>query len=171
MEEASSIFEGTDIQITTQGQRHLGAAIGTFSFAACGTQGGEEDSRNHCSCRNRPHPPSSSVYCICYGMIGRWQYVMRTTDNTSALFQPLEDAIHQHFIPALTVRAPCSADERKLLSLPARYGGLNIVDPVDTADRELTASRKISGPLTEMIANQTDLPQHCVCGVPLLTMQ
>ena len=62
---------------------------------------------------------------------------MRTIENTSTLFTPLENAIHQQFIPALTGREPCSQEERELLSLPACLGGLNITDPTAIAKKAI----------------------------------
>ena len=32
---------------------------------------------------------------------------MRTIKSVGSLFQPLEEVIHQHFIPAVTGRDPC----------------------------------------------------------------
>ena len=71
----------------------------------------------------------------------------------SAAFQPLEDAIHQQFIPALTGHAPCSTEMRRLLSLPTRNGGLNIVN---IAERQMNASKAITTvtPLKEMIMHR-----------------
>jgi hypothetical protein len=43
-----------------------------------------------------------------------------------------------------------------LLSLPTRYGGLNIVNPVEEASLQLDASRKITEPLKKMIIEQSD---------------
>ena len=43
---------------------------------------------------------------------------MRTVENIDIFFQPLEEAINQIFVPALTGRGPCNPDERKLVSLP-----------------------------------------------------
>ena len=54
---------------------------------------------------------------------------MRTIESVGAFFQPLEEAIHQHFLPTLTGRMPSSEVERELLSLPCRFGGLNITNP------------------------------------------
>ena len=39
----------------------------------------------------------------------------------------IEEAIYEKLIPALTGRGQSSPEERKLLSLPRRYGGLNII--------------------------------------------
>ena len=50
------------------------------------------------------------------------QLVLRTIPEIKELLLPLEDAIHQHFIPALTGRPPCSTIERDLLALPVRGG-------------------------------------------------
>ena len=46
--------------------------------------------------------------------------MMRTMPNLHDLLLPLEDAIRQHFIPALTGRTSCSTVERDLLALPVR---------------------------------------------------
>ena len=81
---------------------------------------------------------------------------LRTIKDIDTLFQPLEDAISQTFIPALTGRCQCSYEERKLLSLPLRSGGLNIINPVISASGEYRASQKISEPLKEMIIEQKE---------------
>ena len=76
--------------------------------------------------------------------------------NVGKLFQPIEDIITEKLIPALTGRSHCSIEERKLLSPPRRYGGLNIVNPVEEASLQLDASRKITEPLKKMIIEQSD---------------
>ena len=77
-------------------------------------------------------------------------------DNVGKLFQPIEDIITEKLIPALTGRSHCSIEERKLLSLPTRYGGLNIVNPVEEVSLQLDASRKITVPLKKMIIELSD---------------
>jgi hypothetical protein len=79
---------------------------------------------------------------------------MRTVENIEKLFQPIEEIIIDKFIPALTGKSHCSVAERKLLSLPTRYGGLNIVNPVEEACLQFDASTKITDPLKRMIINQ-----------------
>ena len=118
--------------MTTLFQLHLGAAIGTTAFA-------EEYIENNLTeisylskfALSQPH----SVYAVfVHGLVGRWRFVMRTCENTSAFFVPLEKAIHQQFITALTGCEPCSQEERQLLALPAHLGGLNIAIPTAIAD-------------------------------------
>ena len=64
----------------------------------------------HLSDIAKTHPYAAFVH----GMIHKWNYVMHTINSVGPLFQPLEDAIHQHLIPSLTGRAPCSQLERLL---------------------------------------------------------
>ena len=104
----------------------------------------------------RTHP-QAAYSAFVHGFAGKWQYVMWSIDSPSSLFQPLEDAIHQELIPALTGREPNSPEEKKLLALPVRHGGLNICNPVEMTETELMGSKSISAPLTEMITSQTNI--------------
>ena len=76
---------------------------------------------------------------------------MRTISH---LFQPLEDAIRLKLIPSLTGHSACSAQEREILSLPCRLGGLGVVNPVDIADSQFTTSTRITASLQSLIQDQ-----------------
>ena len=76
---------------------------------------------------------------------------MHTIPGISSLLKPLEVVISPKFIPALTGRL-VSEDERALLALPIRLGGLGIVDPV--SDFEFAASEKVTSPLAGLILQQ-----------------
>ena len=158
---AQSIFADTNIQVTARGQRHLGAALGSRSFAeeyvaqkvAAWTA---EVSALAVVAATRPH----AAYCaFTHGMIGRWIYVMRTSmrtvPNIGPLFQPLEDAIRLQFIPAFTGHGSCSMVEREVLSLPCRLGGLGIINPTIVADLQYDASTKITNSLKDLIIQQS----------------
>ena len=69
--------------------------------------------------------------------------------------QPLEDIIRQQLLPALTGRDIPSDMECELLALPARRGGLGIVDPT-TMDEEYTSSLSLTAPLTVRIMQQNN---------------
>ena len=59
------------------------------------------------------HP--HNAYCVLvHGVIPKWNYVTRTIESVGSLFQPLEEVIHQHFIPALTGQDPRYKLERDL---------------------------------------------------------
>ena len=53
-------------------------------------------------------------------------YFLRTTLDISDLLIPIEDTTRNRFIPAITGGRICNEEERKLLSLPTRYGDLTI---------------------------------------------
>ena len=68
--------------------------------------------------------------------------------------KPLEDAIRQCFIPALT-KWPAPGDlERELLALPTRLGGLGLVNPAAQSDDAYEASVNITAPLAALIVEQ-----------------
>jgi hypothetical protein len=69
------------------------------------------------------------------------------------LFQPLEDAIRQVFIPSL-LRREVNDLERDLLSLPARMGGMGITKPIDECLVSHTNSEYVSAPLVRLVKRQ-----------------
>ena len=131
VELAKTQFADTDVAITTYGKRHLGAALGSKTFT-------EEYVHNKVQkwttdiinlagvATTQPH---AAYAAYIHGLSNHWLYLLRTVPDISDLLQPLEFAIHQHLIPALTGRPPCSSIERALLTLPTRLGGLGIRNP------------------------------------------
>ncbi len=69
--------------------------------------------------------------------------------------KPLDDAIDEVFLPAL-FDAQISENERKILSLPVKHGGLGLRIVSSEADKSFEASVKFTQPLTEQIHNQSD---------------
>ena len=106
--------------------------------------------------------PHAAYTAFTHGLLGSWTYLLRTVPDVGPLLQPLEEAIHQIFLPALTGRAPCCPMERELLSLPTCLGGLGIIDPSKTAGSEFATSTKLSAPLTALI-----VAQECCYSVDL----
>ena len=97
--------------------------------------------------------PQLALAAFTKALCHRWTFVQRTIPNIEHLFDPLEHAIHHKLIPALTGRE-VSDLERKMLSLPVRMGGMGILNPAETANREYSASIAITGKLKELIINQ-----------------
>ena len=79
---------------------------------------------------------------------------MRTIPDISELLKPLEFEISHKLIPALTYSRQPTSEERELLSLPARLGGLGITNPVKSAQQEYSCSQLLTKPLTTNIPNQ-----------------
>ena len=102
-----------------------------------------------------------AVYsCYTKAISHRWSYVQRTIPGIRHLFIPLEEAIKEKLIPAIIGRK-ISDVERKIFAVPVRMGGMNILNPVETAETEYESSRYITENLAQVIGNQeTDLTNY-----------
>ena len=101
--------------------------------------------------------PHAAYAGFVHGLVGRWTYLLCTVPDIGPLLLPLEEVIHQKFLPVLTGRPPCSPEERELLSLPVRFGGLGIIDPSTTANTEFQISELVSAPLVALIVLQENV--------------
>ena len=156
LDAAEDVFAGTEVKITAQGKRHLGAALGTRSFVEgyvtkCVTSWIEELGKLSNIARTHPQAAYSAFV---HAIRGKWHYLARTVPDIQDLLLPLEKAVRQVFIPALTGRAAPGDLERELLSLPPRLGGLGLVNPVTTADSEHQASLHLTSALVCLLAQQ-----------------
>ena len=79
---------------------------------------------------------------------------MRTISEISHHLVSLEEILCNRFIPAITGGHKCNDTERKLLSLPAGFGGLTIPMFYERATVEYSNSRKLTVQLAPLIKNQ-----------------
>ena len=145
---AKKVFAGCGIGITTEGKRHLGAAIGSPTFVKHYVS---EKVDYWVSCvqklrviaKVQPH----MAYCaFTHGLVGKWTYFLKTLPGISDFLQPLELSIIKEFIP--TVTGKCVSDlERDLLALPAHMGGLGLCDPSVNANFEFDSSLQATSAL------------------------
>ena len=156
LEEATKIFENSGVKITAQGKRHLGAVVGTNKFKNdfVKSQVDQWCDQIRKLATIAETQPQSAYSAFTTGLRHRYSFFMRTIPDISELFKPLEDEIHHKLIPALTYGRQPTAEERELLSLPARLGGLGITNPVKSADQEYVNSQLLTKPLTTNIINQ-----------------
>ena len=66
----------------------------------------------------------------------------------------MENCIRYSFIPAITNGHKYNDEERLILTLPPRLGGLGIRNPVISADQEYNNSLKVTSALVERITTQ-----------------
>lgn len=150
------IFHGSGVVITKEGQRHLGAVIGTNDFKEkyVGEKVGEwvkeVDALTNIA-RTEPHAAYSAYT---HGLQHRWRYVMRTIPGIGPLLRPLEASIRNSFIPILLKCHALGDDERALLELPPRLGGMGITSPEKLAGAENINSINLTRSLTEKIVAQ-----------------
>ena len=152
---AKEIFHGSKVTISTTGERHMGACVGSQShkqtYVSDKVNKWIEDVEE--LARLAEDEPQAVYSCYTKAISHRWSYIQRTIPNISQLFEPLENAIKDKLIPALVGRKVNNL-ERKILALPVRLGGMNILNPVETADIEYRASLYITQDLAQVITNQ-----------------
>ena len=159
---AKETFKGTAINITTQGQKHLGAVVGSRSYL---TEYVDEKVEGWIKevtklAEFTTTQPQASYAIYTFGLKHRWTYFLRTLPDIQDLLQPLENAITKVFLPALTEH-DCTPLEREILALPVRKGGLGVTNPCQQADLEYAASTKVTAPLVEQIQLQAhELPDE-----------
>lgn len=156
-EEAKCVFQDTGICITTEGKRHLGAAIGSSSFVERFVskkvdEWSEEVEKLASVAGSQPH---AAYAAFVHGTKHKWSYLCRTVPNCGHLLQPLEEAIQQKLIPAISGRLPCSSTERDLLALPTKMGGLDLPNPTATAENEFESSKQVTATLVQSIIRQS----------------
>lgn len=152
--EATELFRGTGIQITSEGRPLLGSPVGSQDYINRFVQSKVDtwsDLLFTLSHFAETYP--QAVYsAVTHGVTGWWQFLCRTTPNICPLLSPLEDAIRNKLIPSLVGRDP-SINLRELFALPVRLGGLGICDPTTLGD-EYNYSTCVSSPLIDLICGQ-----------------
>ena len=118
-------FNDTEINITKEGKKHLGAVVGSRSYPTEYVNEKVDGWVNEIIklAEFATTYPEASYAVYTFGLKHRWTYYYRTLSDIQALLQPLEDAIANIFLPAL-VDHNCSSVERDILALPVRKGGI-----------------------------------------------
>ena len=71
-------------------------------------------------------------------------------------FNELEAVILNQFVPTV-IGCEVSLTNRLLFSLPARWGGLGVFNPTETAELSYSLSRKATQEITKSIKDGSDL--------------
>ncbi len=144
------------VNITSQGRPYLGAALGSEEFSDLFVKKKAMEWQDELTllAKVATSQPHATFAAFIHGFVHKFTYLSRTTPNKDHLLQPLEDIIRSQLIPAWTGRAPPNDVERELFGLPARLGGLGIVNPASRSSKESQASISISAPLSHLIESQ-----------------
>ena len=151
------MFKDTTIKITKEVHRHLGAVIGSQEFKAEYCQQLIKDWVQQLENLSEiaKIEPQSAYSAFISGFQGKLTFYMRTIKGIEQFLQPIEDTIRNKFIPAISEGRHCSDDERELLSLPTRYGGMGIKNPVETAKEEFENSKKLTKQMSSLLYEQS----------------
>ena len=121
---AKLLFGDTGIEITCDGERHLGAVIGredareTYVKKKVEKWVKDVEELSEIALDEPQAALSGYTKALCH----RWTFVMRTIQDTKDLFIPLEKCIREKFVPAIIGRN-VSDLHRRMLALPVRLGG------------------------------------------------
>ena len=152
---AREVFRDTAINVTTEGHKHLGAALGSRSFFE------EYDGERVDEWVNEVtkladfaiSQPQASYAAFTFGLRHRWTYFLRTLPDIAELLEPLERAINEVLIPAVTDHTVTKV-ERDLLGLPVGMARFGFTDPIVTSSSEYESSIKVTNPLMGRIVEQ-----------------
>ena len=152
---AREMFNGTGINITDHGRKHLGAVIGSSKYK-------EEYVREKVDewiasilrlSNIAKTQPQAAYSCSVKGFAHKFTYFMRTIPDIRTLLLPLDEAIDA-FLKILFNDYDFNNMERKLWSLPVRMGGMGITIPSEISDEQYANSRVINETLTTKVYDQ-----------------
>ena len=151
--EAQSLFAQSGVNITSSGQKHLGAALGNLEFTTkfIETKVKEWTREVEVLSEFGRRDPHSAYAAVTHGLISKWLYLMRTIPNINQSLKPLEEEIRHKLIPAIIGRSDITNEERSLLALPCRLGGMGLINPMEISDDQYHSSRDITAPLINLI--------------------
>ncbi len=92
---AAEIFHGSGVNISAEGKRHLGSAIGSSSFIKTYIQEKVKqwvEEVKHLATIATAHPQVAYA-AFTHGFSNKWTYLTRTIPDMANALQPLEDAI------------------------------------------------------------------------------
>ncbi|XP_068723901.1 uncharacterized protein [Montipora capricornis] len=157
VDEAKRVF-GDKVNITSQGQRHLGAVIGSQEFKDqyCREKvlrwKGELEALSQIA-RSQPH---AAYIVFTRGYKSKFIYFMRTIESFQDYVDPIQEAIDDLLLPTLFGQTePLPSDLRQLVTLSPAKGGLGIPDLRFEAPQQFAASTSITASHVDSITTQS----------------
>ena len=159
---AQAMFADTKINITSEGKKHLGASIGspTYKKDFVKSKVDEWASQLHTLSKIAKIYPHTAYCAFTAGFKHKLNYMMRTLDSIETNLAPIEEVINNQLIPALLEGRTVNENERELLSLPVKLGGLGITNFTKIAKFEYDTSRSLTQKLREKITDITRPPEN-----------
>ena len=153
LEEPVQVFGGTNIQISTEGKRYLGAVIGM-----------EENKKKHindkiCECTKEINMLTDiatthlqAAYTACdTSYQHKLTYLLQTIPNIKDQLKRIDEVVRHKLIPAIIGGRIINDSEREMLSLPTRLGCLGLTIFTETAENEYKDLTRIMSNLQTQI--------------------
>ena len=156
-ENALRIFDGTGVNITKEGKKYLGGFVGTedgkTKYIKVLLESWCHDLKELAKIAKIEPQAAYSSFTSGFNK-HKMTYFMRTIPNIENEMAELDSIIDGDFLPAITESHNFSADERRLVSLPVRMGGLGIPIFSELCIREHYTSKNITKQLSDNIVNR-----------------
>ena len=155
-QKAVEIFSDTEVNITTEGKRHLGAVVGSESYKQTYVMKKVDEWCKELQLLSRiaSIQPQAAYSCFVSGYRQKFNFLMRTVPDIGQMMSLIDDIIRTDFIPAICEGVVINDYERLLVSLPVRFGGLAIPIFADTCYEEYENSKLVTEKLKNRIVNQ-----------------
>ena len=155
---AETVFQGTGLKITTAGNRHLGAVVGTNEFKDKYVKEKVDEWIDELMeleniAKVDPHIAYSAYV---FGLQHQFTYVLRTIPQISKHLEILDKAIDRYLIQHLIKDHTITELERIWLSLPVRLGGMGLNIISEMAPHYYENSRRMTKALVDGIIHQHD---------------
>ena len=162
--DAKRSFNGSNVQLTSAGKRHLGAVIGSGEFrnSYCKEIVDEWVKEIGVLAEVAVTEPQAAYTCFISGYQHKFTYFLRTIPHFDQHLKKLEEVIKHRLLPAILGGHIVTDQERKLLALPPRLGGMGIKIPYEYAEFEYQCSRKVTKALVQQIVDENQPDENDV---------
>ena len=156
LEEAMELFAGTNIKITSDGRRYLGGFIGKKE----GLQSYQQElvknwiSEIETLSDFAKTEPQAVYSCFTHGWVHKLNYFLRVIPDFSDELKLLDETIDLKLLPVMLGKNFISENERELLSLSPKLGGLGIPIFSKTCLQEFENSRRLTNQSINNIREQ-----------------
>ena len=156
---AQNVFNN-EIQITVDGQRHLGAVVGSAQFKDdyCNGLVSHWQSIMKKLVEVSESYPQAAYVGFRRGFLSKMMYFFRTIPDFQNYLKDLQTMINNEFVINLFgTNSAFGSDFNDLLSLPTSKGGLGIPDLESDAQYQYASSKKITSIHVESLSSQEHL--------------
>ena len=144
------------MNITTEGNRHLGAALGLKSYRDeyCSDMVNEWVDQLNALCDVAETQPQAYTR----GFASKFTYFQRTIPDIGNYLSPIQDIIDKKLILILFgYETPLLAHLGEVFALPVRSGGLGLIKVSGDSGKQFEAFRSITAFQTQDILHQRDV--------------
>ena len=139
---------GDEVNITTEGKRHLGAALGTENFKKefCTNMVANWVEELTQLCEIAKSYPQAAFSAFNKGYSSKFTYFLRTIENFESFTKPVDDLISDQFIPRLFGLQTPLPQYRDLFALNPKDGGLGLRILSQEARQQHATSTRMTEP-------------------------